>query len=121
MRNPFGAMYLRPGNLWKDFLVKVLNVDNVNGHIVEKYLDTGEHILGILAEADTNMSDRKKHLWDQDQHSLTHTLVVQGRPNLKKGDFLTTEERAFLVLLVDDIGSLGVSGIVYLEERNDIR
>lgn len=113
-------MYFRPGNLWKTFTVKSKISENVNGRYVETLKETGI-ITGVLAEADKNQSDRMKHRWEQDQHSLTHTLVVRGKADLKKGDFLTLGERAFLVLLNNDIGSLGGSSLVYLEERNDIK
>lgn len=119
--NLFNAMYFRPGNLWKSFRIKEVRTRVVGGHPVTEYADAGRDIIGILADADSNIADRKKHLWDQDQHSLSHTLVVKGKPEIKKGDFLVLEERGFLVLLVDDIGALGVSGILYLEERNDIK
>lgn len=121
IQNPFGAMYLRPGNLWKDFEVKEKRTGVVDGYAETGYFDTGRHLIGILAEADSNLSDRMKHRWDQDQHSLTHTLVVRGRADVKKGDFLVADERGFFVLLNDDIGALGVSGIIYLEERNDVK
>ena len=117
----FGSLYLRPGNLWKTFRVKATKTVNVQGHPVSEYMDTERIVVGILAQADSNVADRTKHLWDQEQHSLTHTLVVKGRPNLKKEDLLTTGETAYLVLLDDDIGSLGVAGLVYLEERNDLK
>lgn len=121
MMNPFGAMYLRPGNLWKSFRVKELLTKMEKGYPVEKYEDTSRTIFGILTEVDNNLSDRMKHRWDQDQHSLTHTVIVRGRADLKKGDLLILEERAFLVLLADDIGSLGTTGLIYLEERNDVK
>ncbi|HJB29721.1 MAG TPA: hypothetical protein IAA06_13155 [Candidatus Blautia faecavium] len=121
MINPFGAMYLRPGNLWKSFAVKRLRTEMVNGYAVDSYADTGIYVTGVLAEATANQSDMRKHLWDQDQHSLTHTLVAVGKVGLKKGDFLTVGERTFLVLLVDDVGALGIANLVYLEERNDVK
>lgn len=121
MINPFGAMYLRPGNLWKNFRIKRLKTVVVSGHPVNNYVDVGRCIDGILAEADANLSERMKHRWDQDQHSLTHTLVVRGKVEINKGDYLTTDERVFLVLLTDDIEALGTTGLLYLEERNDIR
>jgi hypothetical protein len=121
MISSFGTMYLRPGNLWKDFQVRTMQTEWSGCHTTDTYADTGEHVTGILAAADSHMSDRMKHRWDQDQHSLTHTLLIRGRAGLKKGDMLILEERAFLVLLLDDVGALGVSGIVYLEERNDIK
>lgn len=119
--NPFGAMYLRPGNLWKNFQVKESCVGNYEGYSVSGYRETGRCLAGILAEADSNLADRMKHRWDQSQHSLTHTLVVCGKINVKKGDFLVSGERGFLVLLADDVGGLAATGIVYLEERNDVK
>lgn len=121
MISPFGSMYLRPGNLWKDLQVRTMQTEWSGCHTTDNYVDTGGHITGILAAADSKLSDRMRHRWDQDQHSLTHTLIVRGRAELKKGDMLILDERAFLVLIVDDVGALGASGIVYLEERNDIR
>lgn len=121
MKRTLPMMYLRPGNLFKDFQVKELKTEAEGGYWEDRYVDTGKHVMGALAEADSNLSERMKHRWDQKQHSLTHTLVTQGRANLKKGDLLTLEERAFLVLLVDDVGSLGISSLAYLEERNDVK
>ncbi len=120
MINPYGIMYLRPGNLWKKFTVKRLKTSMVNGYAVDGYVDTDICVTGVLAEATSHQSDMMRHRWDQDQHSLTHTLVVVGRPGLKKGDILELDERKFIVLIGDDIASIGVSNIFYLEERNDL-
>lgn len=120
MMNPFGRMYLRPGNLWASFQVRHLVAENVNGRMIEE-MQEGEPFLGILAEADSNLADRMKHRWDQDQHSLTHTLIVRGKADVRKGDFLIMDRRLFLVLLNDDVGALGATGMIYLEERNDVK
>lgn len=119
LRRPF--MYLRPGNLYKDLRIERLEVGVDDGFSFERYVDRGEHIHGVIAEAGNNLSDRMKHRWDQDQHSLTHTLVSDSKPDVKKGDHLIYGERGFFVLAADDIGGLGIAGIIYLEERNDIR
>lgn len=108
------AMYLRPGNLWKSFRVLKMHVDNVDGYAKNSYEDTGTIVDGILAQATSNERELTKHLWDQKLHSLTHTLVVSGRCDLKKSDILAYEEKAYLVLAVDNAGDLGVAGIVYL-------
>ena len=108
-------MYLRPGNLEKDFIVKRKKTDiSDTGTPYSGYVDTGLLVSGVLADADKNQSDRKKHLWNQDQHSLTHTIV-------SKGDLLAMDDRYFLILLVDDTGALGIATIYYAEERNDLR
>lgn len=115
-------MYLRPGNLGKDFLVKRKKESiSEDGTPYFEYVDMGVLIRGALADADTNMNDRKKHLWDQEQHSLTHTIVCRGKPVAKKGDLLICGDRYFLILLADDTGDLGVATIYYAEERNDLR
>lgn len=82
---------------------------------------TGTIVDGILAQATSNERELTKHLWDQKLHSLTHTLVVSGRCDLKKSDILAYEEKAYLVLAVDNAGDLGFAGIAYLEERNDLK
>lgn len=115
------AMYLRPGNLWKNFQVLKMHVDNVDGYAKNSYEDTGTIVDGILAQATSNERELTKHLWDQKLHSLTHTLVVSGRCDLKKSDILAYEEKAYLVLAVDNAGDLGFAGIAYLEERNDLK
>lgn len=115
------AMYLRPGNLWKNFKVLKMHADNVDGYTKTSYEDTGAILNGILAQATSNEKELTKHLWDQNQHSLTHTLVVSGRCTLDKSDMLAYEEKAYLVLAVDNAGDLGVAGIAYLEERNDLK
>ena len=88
--------------------------------VVREFNEKGE-ISGILAEASTHESDRMKHRWDQEQHSLTHTLVIRDSANVKQGDYLTTAGRTFLVLLCEDPGNLGATGLIYLEERNDLK
>lgn len=120
--SPAEMMYLRPGNLEKEFIVKhsEQKVSDTGTPFVQ-YMDTGNLISGVLAEADKNQSDRKKHLWDQEQHSLTHTIICRGKAVAQKGDILAMDNRVFMVLLADDVGGLGVSTIYYAEERNDIK
>ena len=55
-------MYLRTGNLYKDFLVKRMKNDvSEIGLPIKGYTDTGDLISGVLAEDDTYDSERKKH------------------------------------------------------------
>lgn len=84
-----------------------MHVDNVDGYAKNSYEDTGTIVDGILAQATSNERELTKHLWDQKLHSLTHTLVVSGRCDLKKSDILAYEEKAYLVLAVDNAGDLG--------------
>jgi hypothetical protein len=116
------GMYLRPGNLWKDYHVLRKETRNTNGYKVDgKWIDTGELIKGVLAEASTADSERTKHMWDQDQHSLTHTMAVRGRADVLKGYMLSNGEKGYLVLVNDNVGALGMAGLLYLEERNDLK
>jgi len=123
MRSPFTHMYLRPGQLWKTFEVLRSKSENQTGYLVESHERTGEMVTGVISVADSQSSERTKHLWDQDKHSLTHTMVVRGRPDLRKNDLLasTFDEKAYLVLAVDNVGQLAGSGLIYLEERNDLK
>lgn len=121
MRRTLNYMYLRPGNIWKSYRVKRLKAFNISGSLKEEYQDTDEAVTGALAQADNSAADRTKHLWDQNQHSLTHTMVLREAYPLKKGDLLTAGECAYLVLATDDPGALGITGLVYLEERNDVK
>lgn len=120
MKNLYAGMYLRPGQLKKKFTVKRNISKVINGYRKDVIEETGEEVVGILAEADTQVSERKKHLWGQEQHSITHTLVTQKATGLRKGDFLSYKERLFLVLVCDNVAAIGTASLIYLEERNDL-
>lgn len=120
--NPFRGMYLRPGNLIKDFRSYTLTQEISDvGMPISKYVPGDVLFRGALTSAGSNVNERMKHLWDQDQHSLTHTIVARGEAKAKKGDMVTTGERAFYILAVDEVGSLGATTIYYVEERNDLK
>lgn len=115
-------LYLRPGNLEKDFIVKRKQTGiSDTGTPFSRYVETGLMISGVLADAEKGLGSQKKHLWDQDQHTLTHTIVSQGEPVAKEGDVLAMDERYFLILLTDDTGSLGIATVYYAEERRDLK
>ena len=115
------TMYLRLGNVWKDIQVKKRRVVKEYGNTKIVYEDTGTTVTGVIAEAADDQRERTKHLWDQSEHSLTHTMVARGRTDLKKGDMLVYGEKAYLVLYNDNVGELGMMDMIYLEERNDIK
>ena len=121
MMNLFGGMYLRPGNLWKDFRIKRSKMVNQNGYPKEIFVDSPDSVKGIVSVAANNSNENLKTLFDQASHSITHQMVVRGRPDLKKGDMLIGDEIAYLVLIIDDVGLLGTTGLIYLEERNDLK
>ncbi len=112
-------MYLRPGNLYKDFIIEE-NVSGIgpNGRPNTSYKDDGVNMLkGVLAEADP----RQKMRWEQLQHPITHTIVQNGKPKAKAEDKLVLGDRVFLVRGADEPGSLGVCTIYYVEERMDVK
>lgn len=111
-------MYLRPGNLYKDFIVEE-NIAGVNasGRPKTSYEGGTKTVSGVLAEAD----NKQKMRWEQLQHPISHTIVQNGRPNAKAEDKLILGERIFLVRGVDEPGSLGVCTIYYVEERMDVK
>lgn len=112
-------MYLRPGNLYKDFLVEKNVVGmNLSGRPRTAYMGDGTKMLrGVLTEADS----KQKMRWEQLQHPISHTIVQNGRPNAEVEDKLILGERIFLVQGVDEAGSLGICTIYYVEERMDVK
>ena len=121
MMNLFGGMYLRPGNLWRDFRIKRSKMVNQNGYPKEIFEDSKDSVKGVVSIAANNSNENMKTLFDQGSHSITHQMVVMGKPDLKKGDMLIGDEVAYLILIIDDVGLLGRTGLIYLEERNDIK
>lgn len=112
-------MYLRPGNLYKDFIIeeKSSTIDTT-GRPKPKYEGTGNKMLrGALAEA----KDSQKIRWEQLQHPITHTIVQNGIPKAKVEDKLVLNNRAFFIRGVDEPGSLGICTIYYVEERKDVK
>ena len=120
--NPiYGYMYTRPGNIWKEFDIVKKVSKNQQGYLHDSYEKTGKNLKGILSVAENQTAERTKHLWDQDQHSLTHVLSLRGRAMVRKGDYLACDEKIYLVLTTDTEGMVGGSSILYLEERNDLK
>ena len=103
-------MYLRPGNLFKEFVIE----DNR-----QKVTSTGrvKTLYGCLADATTETAKNKS----TEDHTVTHTIVQRGTPLAKKTDKLVLENRVFYVVAVDDAGGLGISTLYYVEERDDIK
>ena len=116
-------MYLRNQQYWKTCEVCRWVSENINGYLKQSYRPSGEMVRGIITQSDMNAAERTKHMWDQDKHSLSHTMVTKPAAKLRKNDLLcpTDSEKAYLVLACDDVDSLGVSGLVYLEERDDLK
>lgn len=108
-------MYLRPGNLYKDFIIE-RNVQGVSesGRPSNNYMGDGtEKLKGCLAEASTETKER----WGQLGHMVSHTIVQTGRPKAKEGDRLVLGNRYFHVEGIDDAGGLGVVVMYYVSEQ----
>lgn len=109
-------MYLRIGDLEKTFSVETLSTAvNSMGRSERKFISTAKMLDGILAEA----KPEEKERWQQLQHPITHTIVQSGAPEAKTGDRLIFLNRYFYIQGTDDIGSLGLYTLFYVEERAD--
>lgn len=112
-------MYLRPGNMWKNFSVEESHTKiKDNGRAVIEYsTDMNIVLKGCLAQA----TAREIARFNQIGHPITHTIVQNGRPSAKEDDRLHLGDRTFLIKGVDEAGSLGICTIYYAEERNDVK
>lgn len=112
-------MYVRPENLFKDFIVEEnKQVVTGTGRVANSHSGDGTKILkGCLAEASDE--DRTNH--NQKDHVVTHTIVQAGSPKAKRTDKLILGERVFYIVDIDDTGMLGISTIYYAEERQDAK
>ena len=112
-------MYVRPGNLFKDFIIEG-NKQAVTstGRVANCHTGDGTKTLkGCLAEA----SDEERTNHSQKDHVITHTIVQAGSPKAKRTDKLVLGDRVFYIVDIDDAGSLGISTIYYAEERRDAK
>ena len=113
------TMYLRPGNLFKEFVIEN-NRQKVTstGRVVNDHKGDGiKTLYGCLADATTETAKNKS----TEDHTVTHTIVQRGTPLAKKTDKLVLGNRVFYVVAVDDTGGLGISTLYYVEERDDIK
>lgn len=110
-------MYLRPGNLYKDFIIEKKGATiNSRGRAKREYdSNAGESIRAILAEA----KPEEKERWRQLQHPISHTIVQKGTPKAAAEDRLAFGNRMFFIQGVDEPGALGLWTIYYVEERFD--
>lgn len=110
--------YLRPGNLYKDFLVAKAGGGIDKKGRVSKSNDTENAVMihAVLAQA----TPQEKARWEQIQHPITHTIVDKGPKKAAENDLLTCGNRKFYVQGVDEPGQLGLYSIYYVEERKDL-
>lgn len=112
------VMYLRPGNLFKDFAVWVCEEKILdNGRPGSVYHPNGQYIKGCIAKSDPKDIEKFK----SEGHPITHTIVQSGRPKCMPKSFLLLGERMFFVQGIDDTGTEGISTLYFVEERNDMK
>ncbi len=112
-------MYVRPGNLFKDFIIEEnKQIVTSTGRVANSHTGDGTKTLkGCLAGASDE--DRTNH--SQKDHVVTHTIVQAGSPKAKRTDKLVLGERVFYIVDIDDAGMLGIATIYYAEERRDAK
>lgn len=100
-------MYLRPGNLFKDFVVESnTQVVTASGRVVNDPKGDGSKIIrGCLAES----TKEQKESHSTRDRVCTHTIVQAGSPEAKKSDKLILGNRTFYIIDLDEVGSLGIS------------
>lgn len=110
-------MYLRPGNLFKDFIIEDDTEEvTATGRVVNVHKGDGTNVLkGCMAAA----SDKDIENHSTEDHRITHTIVQAGRPKAKRNDRLLYGDRRFYIVDIDDVGDLGVTTVYYAEERRD--
>ena len=102
-------MYLRPGNLFKDFIIEHSKSDLKSGRPSVSYEGDGTDFLrGCLASA--NEVDKAHGTAD---HIITHVIVQRGKPR--------AELRGCEACPISTAPSLGVSTLYYAEERTDVK
>ena len=117
MKKAVVAMYLRPGNLFKVFIIEKKGATITSRGRAKAEYDTskGEQINAVLAEA----RPEEKERWKQLQHPISHTIVQKGRPKAAVEDRLVLGNRMFYIQGIDEPGALGLWTIYYVEERFD--
>mgnify|MGYP006916064236 CR=1 FL=1 len=111
-------MYLRTGNLVKDFVIEPLKRGiQTTGRAKTVYDTESRAILrGVISSADPDAVAR----YDQTDHPCTHQIAQYGGERAKPGDRLVLGQRYYYILGVDNIGSLSIATLYYVEERTDL-
>lgn len=117
MNRTGSPMYLRTGNLFKDFTIeKKSEGTTARGRVTSEYDTTpGTQLSAVLADATTD----EREQWEQQQHPITHTITQRGAPLAGEGDRLVFSSRLFYIQGVHEPGGLGLWTIYYAQERSD--
>ena len=111
-------MYLRPGNLIKDFIIEpIAHGKNSSGRAKASYDTESAAVLrGVIADASPDAVQR----YSQTNHTCTHQIAQKGGKRAKEGDRLVRGHSMYYILGVDEIGELGIASIYYVEKRADL-
>lgn len=111
-------MYLRPGNLIKDFVVEPVKRNVTTKGRAQTTYDTETRgvLRGVIADADAKAVDR----YSRTDHPCTHQIVQRGGEKAKPGDRLVRGHAHYYILGVDNIAAMGIATIYYVEERLDL-
>lgn len=113
------GQFIKFSNLFKDFVVEPnTQVVTASGRVANAPKGDGSKIIrGCLAES----TKEQKESHSTRDRVCTHTIVQAGSPEAKKSDKLILGNRAFYIIDLDEVGSLGISTIYYAEERKDVK
>ena len=111
-------MYLRTGNLIKDFVIEPISRKKDSKGRAQATYDTETRAIlrGVIADADANAIAR----YSQTDHPCTHQITQRGGEKAKPGDRLAHGHAYYYILGVDNVASLGIATIYYVEERTDL-
>jgi hypothetical protein len=111
-------MYLRTGNLIKDFIIEPISRKKDSKGRAQTTYDTETRAIlrGVIADADANAIAR----YSQTDHPCTHQIVQRGGEAAKPGDRLVRDHAHYYILGVDNIAAMGIATIYYVEERTDL-
>ena len=115
MRN-VRMMYLRPGNMYKDFRILTIENTKIDGRPVTNEVYTDRILRGCL----TGASEDVKHEWEQRNHVVTDVIEQRGGPLAKEDEVLEYMGRKYRIHGVEDIAGLGIATLYYVEERKSL-
>ncbi len=106
MNAPF---FLVPGQQELPFKVKRKDSTTTNGRVSYNDIEIGL-VEGTISDA----TQRQKYEWNQMNHPITHTIVVNGTCDVKAEDILEDEQYLnYHVQGVSDPSNLGFFTIIY--------
>ncbi len=111
-------LYVRPGNLYKEFSVEesITTISEAGRPLIS--YDTSRNI--VIKGALANASPEEQTRFKQEGHPITHTIVEQAVKKAKPDDRLHLGNRTFIIKYIDEAGGIGYCTIYYVQERMDV-